>query len=55
MGRTPGEHLCQRDEVKCVTAFERSLADAVLLGVVGAAQADSPAIGRLERAAPVGA
>ncbi|MDP3674445.1 MAG: hypothetical protein Q8R44_05045 [Novosphingobium sp.] len=55
MRRAPGEHLCQRDEIECIASLERGLADAVLLCVVVAAQADGPAIGWLERATAIGA
>ena len=49
------KHLCQRNEVQLVSHFERALTDPMLLGMVGAAQADGPTVGRLERATAIGA
>lgn len=53
--RSLSKHLGQRDEFEVVAPLKRRFADPVLLGVVGAAQADGPAVGGLERAAAVGA
>lgn len=52
--RAPGEQLGEIDEADAVSCFEPGLPDPVLLGVVERAQADAPAVGRLERRAAIG-
>ena len=54
MWRAVGEQLGELGEADAVFGFEPGFADAVLLGVVEAAQADTPAVGRFEADAAVG-
>lgn len=53
--RAAGERLGKCAQVKGIALLERGLADPVLLGVVEVAQADGPAVRRLEGLATIGA
>ncbi len=53
VGRSPGEQVRQLAQVNAVTLLERSLTDGVLLDMVITAEADRPAIRRLEGDTPI--
>ena len=54
MWRPARKHLRQRNQIEPVAHFERGLPDAMLLGMMGAAQTDGPAVGGFERNTAVG-
>lgn len=54
MGRPPRKLLGERAQIDPMTMLEGCLADAVLLGVMRAAQADRPSIGGFETLTRVG-